>query len=236
MSKRAPQFVVNVQCALVRDGRYLMILRADEVGHAPGVLAFPGGKTELRDGPSEVLETTARREVLEETGVRAALDLAYVRSKMFAMTGGGLVVDVLFLGEYESGEPTIADTAEVADIQWMSAEATLSHPKAPPWLKEDIEQVESLRQLRDQQRPQIGADREVPDGNSRAQRRDPLYEGDDEASRLSTPIRLLGSEVWMSLASFGKGDETTQVRPAVGDLGEVGTAYLHLAFLEVLSA
>lgn len=126
MSKCAPQFVVNVQCAVVRDGRYLMIVRGNGVEHAPGVLAFPGGKVETGDGPSEVLETTAMREVLEETGVRVSSDLKYVRSSTFVITGVGHVVDVLFLGEYESGEPTITDTLEVADILWMTAEEIFS--------------------------------------------------------------------------------------------------------------
>ena len=157
MSKGAPRFVVNVQCAVVRDGRYLMIVRGDEVGHAPGVLAFPGGRTELGDGPSDVLEATARREVWEETGVRVARGMEYVRSKTFEMTGGGPVVDVLFLGQYESGEPTITDATEVADIRWMSAEETLLHPKTPPWLTESIQRVERFRQ---------SGEREVPDGNS----------------------------------------------------------------------
>ncbi len=156
MSKDASRFVVNVQCAVVRDGRYLMILRGDDVGHAPGVLAFPGGKTELRDGPSDVLETTAAREVLEETGVRVSRDLQYVRSKTFVMTGGGSVVDVLFLGEYESGEPTIADAAEVADIRWMTAEETLLHARTPPWLKVSVEQMESVRRSGDRPHHQVG--------------------------------------------------------------------------------
>ena len=145
MSKSASRFVVNVQCAVVRDGRYLMIVRGDGVGHAPGVMAFPGGKVETDDGPSEVLETTATREVLEETGVRVSQDPRYVRSTTFEIADDSPVVDVLFLGEYESGEPTITDTSEVADILWMTAEEILQHPKTPPWLKVSLEQVESIR-------------------------------------------------------------------------------------------
>ena len=145
MSKSTPRFVVNVQCAVVRDGRYLMIVRGDGVGHAPGVLAFPGGRTETGDGPSEVLETTAMREVLEETGVVVSRNLQYVRSSTFVIAGLGHVVDVLFLAEYESGEPTITDTLEVADILWMTADEILRHPKTPPWLKVSVEQVESER-------------------------------------------------------------------------------------------
>ena len=145
MLTSASQFVVNVQCAVVKDGRYLMILRGDDVGHAPGVLAFPGGKVETGDGPSDVLETTARRETLEETGVQVAGNLQYVRSTTFVVTGGGHALDVLFLGDYESGEPTISDAAEVADIRWMTTEEILLHPKTPPWLKVSMEQVESVR-------------------------------------------------------------------------------------------
>ncbi len=136
MSKSTPRFVVNVQCAVVRDGRYLMIVRGDGVGHAPGVLAFPGGRTETGDGPSEVLE---------ETGVVVSRNLQYVRSSTFVIAGLGHVVDVLFLAEYESGEPTITDTLEVADILWMTADEILRHPKTPPWLKVSVEQVESVR-------------------------------------------------------------------------------------------
>ena len=143
MSSGTREFVVNVQCAVIRHGRFLMIVRGDEGGHAPGVLAFPGGKVELEDGPSDVLERTARREVLEETGVGISGNLQYIRSETFVITGGQPAVDVLFLGDYESGEPTIADAAEVADIRWMTAEEILIHPRTPPWLRESVEKVKA---------------------------------------------------------------------------------------------
>ncbi len=47
-------FVVNTQCAVSRDGRYLMIVRGQGVKQAPDVLAFPGGKVEIGDGPVSV--------------------------------------------------------------------------------------------------------------------------------------------------------------------------------------
>ena len=143
MSNSAAEFVVNVQCAVIRDGRFLMIVRGDGVGHAPGVLAFLGGKVELKDGPSDVLERTACREVLEETGVAVSEELQYIRSETFVITGGQPAVDVLFLGDYESGEPTIADAAEVADIRWMTAEEILLHPRTPPWLGESVGKVKA---------------------------------------------------------------------------------------------
>ena len=134
-------FVVNTQCAVLRDERFLMIVRGAGVKHAPGVLAFPGGKVEIEDGPTDVLESAVRREVLEETGITVSADLEYVRSVAFSMNDGTPVVDVLFLGEYEEGEPEITDPDEVAEIRWMTMDEILAHDKTPPWLKNSIEAV-----------------------------------------------------------------------------------------------
>ena len=134
-------FVVNTQCAVLRDERFLMIVRGAGVEHAPGVLAFPGGKVEVEDGPTDVIESAVRREVLEETGITVSADLEYVRSVAFSMNDGTPVVDVLFLGEYEEGEPEITDPDEVAEIRWMTMDEILAHDKTPPWLKNSIEAV-----------------------------------------------------------------------------------------------
>ena len=134
-------FVVNTQCVVLRGEHILMIVRGYGVDNAPGVLAFPGGKVEIEDGPTDVLESAVRREVLEETGITVSADLEYVRSVAFSMNDGTPVVDVLFLGEYEEGEPEITDPDEVADILWMTVDEILVHDKTPPWLKNSIEAV-----------------------------------------------------------------------------------------------
>ena len=81
-------YVVNTQCAVVRNGRYLTIVRGERVKHAPGELGFPGGKVEVADGPDRILESAVRREVLEETGVTVSAELRYVRSVAFTMRDG----------------------------------------------------------------------------------------------------------------------------------------------------
>ena len=134
-------FVVNTQCAVLRGERILMIVRGAGIKHAPGVLAFPGGKVEIDDGPADVLEAAVRREVLEETGIAVSPSLEYVRSVAFSMNDGTPVVDVLFLGEYASGKPQISDPGEVADIRWMTADEILAHDKTPPWLKNSIHAI-----------------------------------------------------------------------------------------------
>ena len=131
-------FVVNTQCAVLRDERILMIVRGEGVRHAPGVLAFPGGKVEIEDGPADVLESTVRREVMEETGVTVSPDLEYVRSVSFSLNDGIPVVDVLFMGEYVEGEPCITDPGEVAEIRWMTPDEILANDKTQPWLEDAI--------------------------------------------------------------------------------------------------
>ena len=98
-----PLHVANTQALVVRDGRYLMIVRSESEDHAPGALSPPGGKVEHGDDETGVLEATLRREVLEETGIAVGA-MAYLRSRRFSMDRGTPVVDVAFLCQYESGE------------------------------------------------------------------------------------------------------------------------------------
>lgn len=115
-----------------------MITRGAAAKHASGVLALPGGKVEAEDGPERVLESTVRREVFEETGITISAEIEYVRSTAFNLTDGTSVVDVLFLGNYEAGEPRIADPGEVEEINWMTADEILAHVRTPPWLVDQV--------------------------------------------------------------------------------------------------
>ena len=146
MNDDREMFVVNTQCAVMRDDRILMIVRGEDVRHAPGVLAFPGGKVEIEDGPADILETTVRREVLEETGITVSSELEYVRSASFSMNDGTPVVDVLFTGEYVGGDPKISDPGEVAEILWMTADEILATDDTRPWLKDAINLLVARRE------------------------------------------------------------------------------------------
>lgn len=137
-------YIVNVEGAILRDGRYLMIVRGAEEEYAAGVLALVGGKVEATENAKDVLEDTLRREIMEEVGVQVG-DLAYVHSTQFIVEDGAMVVDIVFLCAYQWGEPRIDDPGEVADILWMSAEDVMQHPKAMPWLQDSIQQVEAVR-------------------------------------------------------------------------------------------
>jgi 8-oxo-dGTP diphosphatase len=138
-------YIVNVEGAVVRDGRYLMVVRGEQESHAPGVLSLPGGKVENADGTENVLEGTLRREIEEEVGIQIWPDMAYVESKAFVADDGEPVIDVVFVCRYKSGRAVAADPGEVAAIRWMTARQVLEHPKAPPWTRQSVELAEKRR-------------------------------------------------------------------------------------------
>lgn len=98
-------FVINVEGVIERDGQYLMIVRGSNESHAPGALSFPGGKVERTDGPGNALESTLRREVLEEVGVEVSERMTYLESRLFDMDDGRKVLNVLFLMPLEGRNP-----------------------------------------------------------------------------------------------------------------------------------
>ncbi len=139
-----PAFVVNTQGLIVRDGRYLMIVRGENEAQAPGLLAPPGGKVEYDADGDDVVEDTLRRELLEEVDVTVG-EMAYVRSNRFTLETGEPVVDIAFLCRFESGNAHAADPDEVAAIEWLTADEIAVHPKAPDWTRATVDAAEKLR-------------------------------------------------------------------------------------------
>lgn len=137
------KYIVNVEGAIVHDGKYLMIIRGQGESHAGGTLAFVGGKVETRENTDLVLEQELRREIMEEVGIEIA-EMAYTQSSHFVV-GDVFVVDIIFLCQYASGDPRIADVEEVEEILWLDATEVVKHPSCPPWTKTGIERAEALR-------------------------------------------------------------------------------------------
>lgn len=136
--------LINVEAAVYHDGRYLLIVRGDEEDHAAGMLAFPCGKLDYTE-TADLLELTAAREVLEETGV-VVEQTEYVETHSFTVPDGTKVVDIVFLCRDVSETPTITDPGEVAALRWMTAEEALGDSACPPWMQPSLEMVERKRQ------------------------------------------------------------------------------------------
>jgi 8-oxo-dGTP diphosphatase len=138
-------FIVNVEGAIFNSNKWLIIQRSKKETHAGGLISLVGGKVDVEGNSVDILERTVKREIFEEIGVKVKDKLSYIQSTSFIADDGSNVVDVVFLCEYDSGEPYVKSKDEVEDVSWMTYEEIINHPKAPIWLKESIERAEVQR-------------------------------------------------------------------------------------------
>jgi 8-oxo-dGTP diphosphatase len=138
-------FIVNVEGAIFRDDKWLIIERSKKEEHAGGLLALVGGKVEQEGNSSDILERTVKREIYEEVNVKVKEQLKYIHSTSFVTDSGENVVDIVFLCEYESGEAVPKSPDEVEAVNWMTAQQILEHPNAPNYLKESIKRAECMK-------------------------------------------------------------------------------------------
>lgn len=138
-------FFVNVEGAVYKEDKWLIIWRSEKEEHAGGGLALVGGTVENEGSSVDILERTLRRELLEEVGIEVKVKLSYVRSTSFTLENGSEVLDIVFLCEYDKGEAYAKSPDEVDAVYWMSTEEILGHPHAPIWLKDSIRAAQTLR-------------------------------------------------------------------------------------------
>jgi len=138
-------YVVNVEGAIHKDDKWLIIKRSEKEEHGPGLMTLVGGKVEIDEVQDGVLEDTLRREIREEVGIEVSDTMHYLESKTFLLADGQMVVDVVFVCKYKSGEARPVDTNEVGQIYWMTCEEVVDNGKAPIWLKESIKKAEEVR-------------------------------------------------------------------------------------------
>ncbi|WKA56716.1 NUDIX domain-containing protein [Planococcus shixiaomingii] len=136
-------FIVNVEAAIYKDEKWLIVRRSEKEDHAAGALALVGGKVEKEGNSTDILERTLIREVEEEVGVTVS-NLSYVNSSSFVTDSGVQVVDIVFICSYQTGEPFAKDPDEVAGISWMTTEEILNHAETPSYLKDNIQLAENL--------------------------------------------------------------------------------------------
>ncbi|NMC51626.1 NUDIX hydrolase [Candidatus Kuenenbacteria bacterium] len=99
-----------------KKGEVLIGLRKSQ--HANGEWSFPGGHVEF----GERIEETARKEVLEETGLEIEkMELISVADQMrYIETEGKHYLNIGFKGEYEGGEPKVLEPEKCAEWRWFS--------------------------------------------------------------------------------------------------------------------
>lgn len=136
-------FIVNVEGAIYKNEKWLLIRRSEKEEHAGGLLSLVGGKVEKEGTSTDILEKTLKREITEEVGIEVS-NLRYVNSSSFVTDSGLNVVDIVFLCDHESGEPFAKSPDEVDDVIWMTTQQILNNSNLPVYLKENIKLAEKL--------------------------------------------------------------------------------------------
>lgn len=138
-------FLVNVEGAVFKEGKWLVIERSSKEEHAGGKLSLVGGTADHEGDSNYLLERTLKRELYEEVGITVK-NLTYVRNTSFVIENGREVIDIVFLCEIDAGEPFAKSPDEVEAVFWMTGEEIFYHEKAPIWLKESIREAEAIRE------------------------------------------------------------------------------------------
>ncbi|WP_341963607.1 NUDIX domain-containing protein (plasmid) [Planococcus maritimus] len=137
-------FIVNVEGAVRKNDKWLIIERSKEEEHAGGMLSLVGGKVDQEGNTSNILERTVKREILEEVGVKVKEKLNFLHSTSFVTDKGVNVVNIVFLCEHASGEAYPIASNEVERVLWLTTSEILFHPHAPSYLKESIKHADSF--------------------------------------------------------------------------------------------
>lgn len=127
-----------------RDDRWLLSVRSAEAGYAPNTVGLIGGHLELVDHGLGVLESAARREVLEETGLDlTGVALTYLES-VYVPDDREPQVSVTFLADAPiDAEPTAQIPAELAEVGWWTHAEVEQDPRCPPWLPALLRRAEA---------------------------------------------------------------------------------------------
>jgi 8-oxo-dGTP diphosphatase len=136
-------FIVNVEGAIYKNEKWLLIRRSEKEEHAGGTLSLVGGKVDYEGTSSDILERTLIREIYEEVGIEVS-NLRYVNSSSFVTNLGVHVVDIVFLCDYQSGEAYAKSPDEVDSVCWMSTQHILNNDEIPSYLMENIKLAETL--------------------------------------------------------------------------------------------
>jgi len=135
-------FIVNVEAAIFKEDRWLIIERSIKEEHAGGLHSLVGGKVEIEGNSEDILDRTVKREIYEEVGINIKDNLEYIHSTTFVTDLNEHVVDIVFLCEYDSGEAYTKSPNEVENVYWMNSNEIMSHSKSPIYLKESIRRAE----------------------------------------------------------------------------------------------
>lgn len=138
--KAGPKAALAVSVALERDGRFLLVLRANPP--AQNLYAFPGGRVD----PDETLEHAALRELAEETGLKAINPRPFATFDLGSDAPGEHSKShfflTVFLADDTGGDPVAMDDAR--QIGWFTPEEIRGLP-VPQSMVDCMDMLEGKR-------------------------------------------------------------------------------------------
>ena len=135
------QVRVGIGVFVFKDGKFLMLQRKGS--HGEGTWSIPGGHLEF----GESFESTAKREVLEETNLNIKnVRFGAVTNDHFESEGKHYVT-VWMLSDWESGEEKITEPDKCINLQWRSFDG-LPDNLFLPW--EQLLQSEFIEKIKQQ--------------------------------------------------------------------------------------
>jgi len=129
------EFRISVKGFVVKDGKVLVVKRALDDVHKPGIYEPPGGRLELGENPFQGL----MREVKEETGLDVEV-LNPLGVKHFTREDGQKITMLIFLCKALNDEVKL--TEEHCDFEWV--EVDKAKDKLPDFFHEEVDRYKEL--------------------------------------------------------------------------------------------
>ena len=143
--------IVTVTAIIEKDGRYLILKRAEREVAFPGYWTVPGGKvvrheyeslpkTPNSEGWYKVVEFTLRKEAREEANVEVE-NIKYLTDMTFIRPDNIPVVVLSYYCKYKSGEVKLDE--DMTDFAWITPEEGKNY-KIIPGILDEIKEVDSI--------------------------------------------------------------------------------------------
>lgn len=100
-------YIVNVEAAIYHQDKWLISTRSTKEAHAGGTLALVGGKVETTTAENDALESTLKREIMEEAGIEIDDTPRYVKNSFFITQDDKRVINIIFLCKYKHGQARV---------------------------------------------------------------------------------------------------------------------------------
>lgn len=132
----ADLFSILTNGVVFKDDKVLVSQRSWQEEHMPGRWTIPGGKVDHSpEDVFQILESTVKREIREETGVEIEEAVQLVTNNSYTLENARYVVAVVFKCTYKSGEAKPLE--DTIDCKWVTIDE-VKQMDFPPNVQEYI--------------------------------------------------------------------------------------------------